>query len=109
MPDSGSWSAPPGGGIGSVVPVALWVIALVCAVIAVRRAPRPISFAFVVERLLRYILIFPLGVQSLWAFACHVFIPERTVAAIGWATSPFQYEVGVAQPGNGGGGLHAAL
>ena len=93
MPDSGGWSASLGGVIVSLVPVALWVIALVCAVIAVRRPPRPISFAFVVERLLRYILILPLGVQSLWAFACHVFIPERTAAAIGWATSPFQYEV----------------
>ena len=99
----------PGGVIVSLVPVALWVIALVCAVIAVRRAPRPISFAFAVERLLRYILIFPLGVQSLWAFACHVFIPERTAAAIGWATSPFQYEVGVANLGIGVASLYAAF
>jgi hypothetical protein len=82
--------------IVSVVPVALWGIALICTVIAVRRAPRPISFAFVIERLLRYILIFPLGVQSLCAFACHVFIPEQTAAAIGWKTSPFQY--GLASP-----------
>ena len=109
MPDSGGWSASLGGVIVSLVPVALWVIALVCAVIAVRRAPRPISFAFVVERLLRYILIFPLGVQSLWAFACHVFIPERTAAAIGWATSPFQYEVGVANLGIGVASLYAAF
>jgi hypothetical protein len=99
----------PGGVIVSVVPVALWVIALICTVIAVRRAPRPISFAFVVERLLRYILIFPLGVQSLWAFACHVFIPEQTAAAIGWKTSPFQYEVGVANLGIGIASLYAAF
>ena len=90
MPDGGGWSASPGGVILSVVPVALWVIALICTVIAVRRAPRPITFGFAVERLLRYIFIFPLGVQSLWAFACHVFIPEQTAAAIGWKASPFQ-------------------
>jgi hypothetical protein len=99
----------PGGVIVSLVPVALWVIAIVCAVIAVRRGPRPISFGFVVERLLRYILIFPLGVQSLWAFFCHVFIPEQTAAAIGWATSPFQYEVGVANLGIGIASLYAAF
>jgi Na+/melibiose symporter-like transporter len=99
----------PGGVIVSLVPVALWVIAIVCAVTAVRRGPRPISFGFVVERLLRYILIFPLGVQSLWAFFCHVFIPEQTAAAIGWATSPFQYEVGVANLGIGIASLYAAF
>jgi Na+/melibiose symporter-like transporter len=99
----------PGGVIVSLVPVALWVIAIVCAVIAVRRGPRPISFGFVVERLLRYILIFPLGVQSLWAFFCHVFIPEQTAVAIGWATSPFQYEVGVANLGIGIASLYAAF
>jgi hypothetical protein len=108
MPDAGGWSACPGGVIVSVVPVALWVIALICTVIAVRRAP-PINCGFVVERLLRYILIFPLGVQSLWAFACHVFIPEQTAAAIGWKTSPFQYEVGVANLGIGIASLYAAF
>lgn len=109
MPDGGGWSASPGGVIVSVVPVALWVIALICTVIAVRRAPRPITFGFAVERLLRYIFIFPLGVQSLWAFACHVFIPEQTAAAIGWKASPFQYEVGVANLGIGIASLYAAF
>ena len=51
----------------------------------------------------------PLGVQSLWAFACHLFIPEQTAAAIGWKTSPFQYEVGVANLGIGIASLYAAF
>jgi Family of unknown function (DUF6790) len=55
-----------------------------------RRGPRPITYRFVIDRLLRYVLIFPLGVESLWTFFCHIFIPEQAVAAIGWQTSPFQ-------------------
>ena len=40
MLDAEGWSASPGGVIVSLVPVALWVIALVCTLIAVRRGPR---------------------------------------------------------------------
>jgi hypothetical protein len=108
MGDAEGWSASAGGVIVSLVPVALWVIALLCAIIAVRRGPRPITFGFVVDRLLRYVLIFPLGVQSLWAFFCYVFVPEQSAAAIGWEPSPFQYEVGVANLGIGLASLYAA-
>ncbi|MGA8433759.1 MAG: hypothetical protein WBQ20_02795 [Methyloceanibacter sp.] len=55
MLDAEGWSASPGGVIVSLVPVALWVIALVCTLIAVRRGPRPITFGFAVDRLLRYV------------------------------------------------------
>jgi len=55
MLDAEGWSASPGGVIVSLVPVALWVIALVCTLIAVRRGPRPIIFGFAVDRLLRYV------------------------------------------------------
>ena len=98
-----------GGVIVSLVPVALWVIALVCAVIAVRRAPRPISHRLRGRAAAALHSDLPLGVQSLWAFACHVFIPEQTAAAIGWKTSPFQYEVGVANLGIGIASLYAAF
>ena len=32
----------------------------------------------------------------LYTFAGHVFAPEQVAAEIGWPTSPFQYEVGMA-------------
>jgi len=101
--------ASPGGVIVSLVPVALWVIALLCAAIAILRGPRPITFSFVVDRLLRYILVFPLGVQGLWAFFGHVFMPEESATSIGWEPSPFQYEVGVANLGIGLASLYAAF
>ncbi len=57
----------------SLVPILLWVAALACAGIAIWREPRPVLQSFVVDRLLRYLFLFPLGVQGLWAFIGHVF------------------------------------
>lgn len=92
----------------SLVPILLWVAALAATGIAVMRGPRPIARDFVVDRLLRYLLVFPLGLQGLWAFVGHVFFPAQAAAAIGWSDSPFQFEVGVANLGIGIAALYAA-
>jgi hypothetical protein len=92
----------------SLVPILVWVAALLCWGIAVWRGPRPVMQAFVIDRLLRYLFIFPLGVQGLWAFVGHVFFPDRSAAAIGWDPSPFQFEVGYANLGLGLASLYAA-
>lgn len=93
----------------SLVPVLLWVAALAGAGIAVWREPPPVMRGFVVDRLLRYLFLFPLGVQGLWAFIGHVFFAEQAAAAIGWSDSPFQYEVGVANLGLGLASIYAAF
>jgi hypothetical protein len=93
----------------SLVPILFWAAALACAGVAIWRAPRPLPHGFVANRLLRYIFLFPLGIQGLWAFVGHVFFAERAAAAIGWATSPFQYEVGVANLGLGLASIYAAF
>ncbi|MFO7477505.1 MAG: DUF6790 family protein [Methyloceanibacter sp.] len=93
----------------SLVPVLLWGVALVASAIAVWREGPPVMRGFVVDRLLRYLFLFPLGVQGLWAFFGHVFFPERAAASIGWAPSPFQYEVGVANLGIGLASIYAAF
>jgi Family of unknown function (DUF6790) len=93
----------------SLVPILLWVAALAAAGIAVWRGPRPIARDFVIDRLLRYLLVFPLGLLGLWAFVGHVFFPAQSAAAIGWADSPFQFEVGVANLGIGLASLYAAF
>lgn len=92
----------------SLVPILAWVVALLFWGIAVWRGPRPIMQAFVVDRALRYLFVFPLGLVGLWAFVGHVFFPERAAAAIGWAPSPFQFEVGYANLGIGLASLYAA-
>lgn len=92
-----------------VMPIAVWVAALVAAYVAIARGPQPTARAYVIDQLLRYILLFPLGVLSLWAFIGHVFFPEQSAAAIGWTTSPFQYEIGVANLGLGLASIYAAF
>jgi hypothetical protein len=93
----------------SLVPILLWVAALACAGVAIWREPRPVLRGFVVDRLLRYLFLFPLGLQGLWAFIGHVFFAEQAAASIGWANTPFQYEVGVANLGLGLASIYAAF
>ena len=80
----------------TLVPILLWLAALASAAVAIWQGPRPIDRSFVIDRLLRYLFVFPLGLLGLWAFFGHVFFAEQSAASIGWAPSPFQYEVGVA-------------
>ena len=93
----------------SLVPILLWVAALLCAGIAVWREDRPVLRGFVIDRLLRYLFLFPLGIQGLWAFVGHVFFAEQAAASIGWPNTPFQYEVGVANLGLGLASIYAAF
>ncbi|WP_069437120.1 DUF6790 family protein [Methyloceanibacter methanicus] len=93
----------------ALVPLLVWVAALTCWGIALSRGPRPLPRWFVIDRALRYIFIFPLGVLGLWAFIGHVIFPVRAAAAIGWPPSPFQFEVGYANLGIGLASLYAAF
>jgi hypothetical protein len=49
-----------------------------------------------VERLLAWVLLLPIGITGLWAGISHVFFPAMAAAHIGWQVSPFQFEVGMA-------------
>lgn len=44
----------------------------------------------------RWIALLPLGFTGIYTFIMHVFYPGFSAAIIGWANSPFQYEVGMA-------------
>ena len=80
----------------ALVPLLAWVAALICWGMALWRGPRPLPRWFVLDRALRYVFIFPLGLLGLWAFIGHVVFPTQAAAAIGWPPSPFQFEVGYA-------------
>jgi Na+/melibiose symporter-like transporter len=86
-----------------------WVAALAGAAIAIASGSRPVARAFVLDRLLRYVFVFPVGLMGLWAAFGHIAFPARVAQAIGWQTSPFQFEVGVANLGIGCAGLYAAF
>jgi Na+/melibiose symporter-like transporter len=93
----------------SIIPVLSWVAALAGAAIAIASGPRPVAGAFVLDRLLRYAFIFPVGLMGFWAALGHIVFPARVAPAIGWQTSPFQFEVGVANLGLAFAGLYAAF
>lgn len=91
------------------VPLMSWGLALVLAAFAVARAPCPWPPGLVADRLLRYLFLAPLGLMGLWAFLGHVFFAAEAARAIGWAPSPFQFEVGMANLGLGVAGVIAAF
>lgn len=93
----------------SLVPLIAWLAAMLTAWMAIGRAKPPRTVPLIVDRLLRAVLVFPLGLLSLWAAFGHIFFPEMAARAIGWQTSPFQFEVGVANLGIGLAALYAAL
>jgi hypothetical protein len=70
------------------LPAVLFVLALAIALSS--------RHGSVVERLLAWILLLPIGVTGLWAGIYHVFFPAVAAAYIGWEVSPFQFEVGMA-------------
>ena len=48
------------------------------------------------EIVYRWVSFFALGVAALYAFVIHAFFPAVAAHSIGWPTSPFQYEIAVA-------------
>ncbi len=91
------------------VPILAWAAVLVCAAIGVARASAPRGIRLIADQLLRYANLFPVGLMGLWGALGHIVFPVQSAAAIGWANSPFQYEVGVANLGIGLAGVIAAI
>jgi hypothetical protein len=79
--------------------VACLALGFACAGVAIARRPGPRSRAFAVEKLLAWYLFFPIGVAFLYTAIMHTFFADFTAAFIGWAPSPFQFEVGMASLG----------
>lgn len=50
----------------------------------------------IAEILLKYLLLFSVGIMGLLAFYAHIFMADETARQIGWPTgSPFQFEMGI--------------
>jgi hypothetical protein len=92
-----------------LVPILAWVAVLIGTGFDLGRGPRPITIALVADRFARWICLVPLGLMGLWGFLGHVFFPAESAEAIGWANSPFQYEVGMANLGIGLAGVLGAF
>ncbi len=85
------------------------VISLIASAIVIAMAPRPVSGAVVVDKLLAWYVLFNIGVMFLVNFIFHVFFGQMAAAFIGWEDSPFQFEVGTASLGFAVAGFIAAF
>jgi hypothetical protein len=90
-------------------PLSFLLLGLLVAAIAIARAPRPIGHAVVIEKLLAWYVLFNIGVMYFVNFVCHCFFGAMAAAFIGWADSPFQFEVGTASLGFSVAGCFAAF
>lgn len=71
----------------------MFIAALIVAALCVRRGQSGRSYA---DELFRWTLLLSLGLQGVYTFVLRVFFPSYSAEHIGWAVSPFQYEVGIA-------------
>jgi hypothetical protein len=67
----------------------MFVVAIAAAFLSRRRSSVP-------ERYLAWLLLLAVGVDGIWAGIFHIFFPSIASGQIGWAASPFEYEIGVA-------------
>jgi hypothetical protein len=75
------------------------VVGLVFSAVAIARAPKPISRAAVIEKLLSWFIFWTIGVLYFYNAVFHVFFGQLAAHFIGWEDSPFQLEVGMASFG----------
>lgn len=76
-----------------------FLIGLLFSAVAIVRAPKPVSNAVAVEKILSWFVFWTIGVAYFYNFVFHVFFGEMAAKFIGWADSPFQLEVGMASLG----------
>ena len=75
------------------------VIGLLFSLIAIVQAPKPVSSAILVEKLISWHVFWAIGVCFFYNFVMHTLFGKTAAAFIGWADSPFQFEVGTASLG----------
>ena len=89
--------------------LSFFMLGLIVSLVAIARSRTPINQALVVEKLLAWYVFFSIGIGNFYNFVMHVFFPQMSAAFIGWADSPFQFEVGTASLGFAAVGLLAAF
>ncbi|MBS0523327.1 MAG: hypothetical protein JSS04_06790 [Proteobacteria bacterium] len=80
-------------------PLTFLVIGLIFSAVAIARGPQRKSAGFVVDRLLAWHVFWAIGVGFLYNFVMHAFFGRLSASYIGWADSPFQFEVATASLG----------
>lgn len=86
-----------------------FILGLIVAAAAIARSAKTAGRDLVVEKLLCWYVFFSIGIDNFYNFVMHVFFGAMSARFIGWADSPFQFEVGVASLGFAVVGLLAAF
>lgn len=89
--------------------LSFFVLGLIVSLVAIMRSGASIDRPFIVEKLLVWYVFFSIGIGNFYNFVMHVFFGKMSAAFIGWADSPFQFEVGTASLGFAAVGLLAAF
>jgi hypothetical protein len=76
-----------------------FVVGLLFSAFALARAPKPISRALVIEKLLSWFVFWTVGALYFYNAVFHIFFGQLAAHYIGWEDSPFQLEVGMASFG----------
>lgn len=76
-----------------------FIIGLIFSVAAMARVQKPLTKAVVVEKLVAWHVFWVIGVCYLYNFVMHGFFGAMSARFIGWADSPFQFEVATASLG----------
>jgi hypothetical protein len=75
------------------------IVGLIFSLVAIAHAGRPVGLASAVEKLLSWHVFWVVGVANFYNFVMHAFFGRMAAAFIGWADSPFQFEVATASLG----------
>jgi hypothetical protein len=78
-----------------------FVLGLITAAISILFLSKHRTSELVIEKIFAHFLLFSMGISFVYNFVMHVFFAEMVAHFIGWANSPFQYEVGYASLGMG--------
>jgi hypothetical protein len=89
--------------------LSFFLLGLIVSLVAIARSASRFDRAAVVEKLLAWYVFFSIGIDNFYNFVMHVFFGKMSAAFIGWADSPFQFEVGTASLGYAAVGLLAAF
>ena len=89
--------------------LSFFVLGLIVSLAAIIRSRHLIDRSLIVEKLISWYIFFSIGLDNFYNFVMHVFFGEVAARFIGWADSPFQFEVGMASLGFAAVGLLAAF
>lgn len=79
-------------------PLFFFAIGIIAAGIHILRAQKR-NKPFIIETLLIYLMVFCMGIGSLFGAAFQIFQAPETATMIGWAPSPFLFEVAMSNVG----------